>query len=95
MQPSSKREGFVTVPDITWDDVGALENVREELSIAILVSRGRCHKRRGAINGRIVVHKSGFSVVYPAEVFPNGSCRGVVYALNRLVFWLQCCHRLL
>ncbi|CAK8672661.1 nuclear valosin-containing protein-like [Clavelina lepadiformis] len=36
VQPSAKREGFATVPGVTWDDVGALESVREELSIAIL-----------------------------------------------------------
>ena len=36
VQPSAKREGFVTVPDVTWADVGALENVREELQLAIL-----------------------------------------------------------
>lgn len=33
--PSSKREGFATVPDTTWRDVGALANVREELEMAI------------------------------------------------------------
>ena len=37
VQPSSKREGFATVPDVTFDDVGALKDVREELSMAILV----------------------------------------------------------
>jgi len=36
VQPSAKREGFATVPDVTWGDVGALENVREELQLAIL-----------------------------------------------------------
>ncbi|XP_074846000.1 nuclear valosin-containing protein-like isoform X2 [Carettochelys insculpta] len=36
VQPSAKREGFVTVPDVTWADVGALEDVREELTMAIL-----------------------------------------------------------
>ena len=36
VQPSAKREGFVTVPDVTWADVGALELVREELQLAIL-----------------------------------------------------------
>jgi len=36
IQPSSKREGFATVPDTTWADIGALEEVREELSIAIV-----------------------------------------------------------
>ncbi|XP_038075303.1 nuclear valosin-containing protein-like isoform X2 [Patiria miniata] len=36
VQPSAKREGFATIPDVTWDDVGALQSVREELSMAIL-----------------------------------------------------------
>jgi ribosome biogenesis ATPase len=36
VQPSSKREGFATVPDVTWADVGALHNTREELHMAIV-----------------------------------------------------------
>ena len=36
VQPSAKREGFATVPNTTWEDVGALEGIREELSMAIL-----------------------------------------------------------
>ena len=36
VQPSSKREGFATVPDVSWEDIGALQNVREELKTAIL-----------------------------------------------------------
>ncbi|XP_070578303.1 nuclear valosin-containing protein-like [Ptychodera flava] len=36
VQPSAKREGFATIPDVTWDDIGALEEVREELTMAIL-----------------------------------------------------------
>ncbi|XP_076598558.1 nuclear valosin-containing protein-like isoform X2 [Chaetodon auriga] len=36
VQPSAKREGFATVPDVTWEDVGALQNIREELTMAIL-----------------------------------------------------------
>ncbi|XP_052782054.1 uncharacterized protein LOC128218422 isoform X2 [Mya arenaria] len=36
VQPSAKREGFATVPDVTWDDIGALKDVREELQLAIL-----------------------------------------------------------
>jgi ribosome biogenesis ATPase len=36
IQPSSKREGFATIPDTTWADIGALENVREELEMAIV-----------------------------------------------------------
>lgn len=38
VQPSAKREGFVTVPDVTWEDVGALQNIREELTMAIVVN---------------------------------------------------------
>ncbi|CAG8438742.1 9729_t:CDS:10, partial [Diversispora eburnea] len=36
VQPSSKREGFATVPDVTWDDIGALKFVRDELRMAIV-----------------------------------------------------------
>ena len=36
IQPSSKREGFATVPETTWADIGALGPVREELLTAIV-----------------------------------------------------------
>ncbi|CAB0038386.1 unnamed protein product [Trichogramma brassicae] len=36
VQPSAKREGFATVPDVTWDDIGSLQHIREELQMAIL-----------------------------------------------------------
>ncbi|XP_022364131.1 nuclear valosin-containing protein-like isoform X2 [Enhydra lutris kenyoni] len=36
VQPSAKREGFVTVPNVTWADIGALEDIQEELTMAIL-----------------------------------------------------------
>lgn len=35
VQPSSKREGFTTVPDVTWADVGALTTARAELRMAL------------------------------------------------------------
>lgn len=38
VQPSAKREGFATVPDVTWDDIGSLQDIREELKLAILVN---------------------------------------------------------
>lgn len=38
VQPSAKREGFATVPDVTWDDVGSLQDIRQELQMAILVN---------------------------------------------------------
>ena len=36
VQPTATREGFAMVPDVTWADVGALEEVREELRLAIV-----------------------------------------------------------
>ncbi|KAG7841450.1 hypothetical protein KL942_001329 [Ogataea angusta] len=36
IQPSAKREGFATIPDVTWSNVGALSNVRVELHMAIV-----------------------------------------------------------
>ncbi|XP_037084734.1 nuclear valosin-containing protein-like [Pollicipes pollicipes] len=36
LQPSSLREGFITVPNVTWADVGALSDVRGELNAEIL-----------------------------------------------------------
>lgn len=36
VQPSSKREGFTTVPDVTWAMVGALQGIRDELRMAIV-----------------------------------------------------------
>ncbi|XP_055336623.1 nuclear valosin-containing protein-like [Paramacrobiotus metropolitanus] len=36
VQPSAKREGFATIPNVCWDDVGALTDIREELELAIV-----------------------------------------------------------
>lgn len=36
VQPSSKREGFATVPGVTWNDIGALQSIREELTLSVL-----------------------------------------------------------
>lgn len=35
-KPCAVREGIVTVPDVTWDDVGSLNQVRKELQLAVL-----------------------------------------------------------
>eukprot|EP00039_Didymoeca_costata_P017025 m.312463 g.312463 ORF g.312463 m.312463 type:complete len:832 (+) comp16484_c0_seq30:3454-5949(+) len=37
VQPSATREGFATVPDISWDDVGALSGPRQELEDAAVL----------------------------------------------------------
>ena len=36
VQPSSTREGFATVPNVTWGDIGALHATRMELHMAIV-----------------------------------------------------------
>jgi ribosome biogenesis ATPase len=36
VQPSAKREGFATIPDVNWSDIGALESIRDELHMAIV-----------------------------------------------------------
>ena len=43
VQPSAKREGFATVPEVSWDDVGALSGPREELEDAIMYDLGLRH----------------------------------------------------
>eukprot|EP00980_Cylindrotheca_fusiformis_P010633 scaffold2366_cov115-Cylindrotheca_fusiformis.AAC.7 len=36
VQPSSKREGFATVPGVSWEEIGALGSIREELALSVL-----------------------------------------------------------
>ncbi|OTB11974.1 hypothetical protein K445DRAFT_321448 [Daldinia sp. EC12] len=36
VQPSSKREGFTTIPDTTWAHIGALYDVRKQLMLSIV-----------------------------------------------------------
>lgn len=36
VQPSSQREGFTTVPNVTWSDLGALKAIREEMRMSIV-----------------------------------------------------------
>jgi len=36
VQPSLIREGFSPIPDVEWEDVGALDLVKEEVDLHIL-----------------------------------------------------------
>lgn len=36
VQPSAKREGFVTVADVSWSDIGALDEIRDELRMSVV-----------------------------------------------------------
>lgn len=31
IQPTAKREGFAVVPDVCWKDIGALNELKDEL----------------------------------------------------------------
>mmetsp|Transcript_35911 Transcript_35911/g.65927 ORF Transcript_35911/g.65927 Transcript_35911/m.65927 type:complete len:749 (+) Transcript_35911:75-2321(+) len=35
VQPSARREGFATIPDVTFEDVGALDDLQQELDAAV------------------------------------------------------------
>ena len=35
VQPSARREGFSTIPDVKWDDVGALQEVQADMDAAV------------------------------------------------------------
>ena len=36
-QPTSKREGFTTIPNVTWDDIGGLKDLREQLLFSVVL----------------------------------------------------------
>eukprot|EP00939_MAST-03C_sp_MAST-3C-sp1_P000397 g397.t1 len=36
VQPTAKREGFACVPNVSWDDVGSLRDIRQELILSIV-----------------------------------------------------------
>lgn len=37
IQPTAKREGFAVVPNVTWDDIGALSDLKHELEICLIL----------------------------------------------------------
>uniref|UniRef100_A0A7S4G498 AAA+ ATPase domain-containing protein n=1 Tax=Eutreptiella gymnastica TaxID=73025 RepID=A0A7S4G498_9EUGL len=57
VQPSTMREGFTTVPSVTWDDVGALEDVKVELinNISKPILRPDVFKAMGCLDNPIGV----------------------------------------
>lgn len=49
VQPSAKREGFATTPDVSWDDVGGLANQRSQLEeqICFPIHEFELHQKLG------------------------------------------------
>ncbi|CAK5081860.1 unnamed protein product [Meloidogyne enterolobii] len=60
VHPSAKREGFATVPDVTWEDIGSLEKIRSELNWSILypIQKPEYFEHFG-LNARPQVNKNG------------------------------------
>ncbi|XP_030489661.2 cell division control protein 48 homolog C-like [Cannabis sativa] len=44
VQPSTRREGFSTIPNVKWEDVGGLDHIRKELD-RYIVSRIKYHEK--------------------------------------------------
>uniref|UniRef100_A0A915NTN5 AAA+ ATPase domain-containing protein n=1 Tax=Meloidogyne floridensis TaxID=298350 RepID=A0A915NTN5_9BILA len=67
VHPSAKREGFATVPDVTWEDIGSLEKIRSELNWSILypIQKPEYFEHFG-LNARPQVNKNGKNIL---EIF--------------------------
>lgn len=82
-QPAAKREGFATVPTTTWDDVGALDDVRAQLQDSILC---RIHDPERALayglstnSGIILVGPPGCGKTLVAKAMANEAGLNFMY----------------
>ncbi|TVU45122.1 hypothetical protein EJB05_04595, partial [Eragrostis curvula] len=61
VQPSLRREGFSSIPDVTWDDVGGLDSLRKEFELCIV----GCIKRPEVYEKFGVSMQAGFLLFGP------------------------------
>lgn len=82
IQPSSKREGFATVPDVTWADVGALKSIRIEMQMAIVqpIKRPELYERLGITSpsGVLLWGPPGCGKTLLAKAVANESCANFI-----------------
>ena len=78
VQPTAKREGFAMAPDVSWEDIGALAAVRDELSLSVrpLIF----HFRTRAF---LVLFGRNFSFVFSRHA-PTCACFACNFELPRL-----------
>eukprot|EP00490_Sorites_sp_Unknown_P019034 CAMPEP_0114661122 /NCGR_PEP_ID=MMETSP0191-20121206/21690_1 /TAXON_ID=126664 /ORGANISM="Sorites sp." /LENGTH=180 /DNA_ID=CAMNT_0001892345 /DNA_START=708 /DNA_END=1251 /DNA_ORIENTATION=+ len=53
IEPSARREGFATIPNVNWDDIGALNDIKKELDMEIC---GRI--KLGGLYGKLGIDNS-------------------------------------
>ncbi|MES1909009.1 MAG: hypothetical protein MHM6MM_001828 [Cercozoa sp. M6MM] len=77
VQPSAKREGFATTPNVSWDDVGALSTLRQEMfrSIVMPIVKRDLYKRMGlrASSGVLLYGPPGCGKTLLAKAVANES----------------------
>jgi ribosome biogenesis ATPase len=82
IQPSSKREGFATVPDTTWADIGALGGVRDELVTAVVepIKNPEIYAKVGitAPTGVLLWGPPGCGKTLLAKAVANESCANFI-----------------
>ncbi|KAG4305066.1 hypothetical protein PORY_001236 [Pneumocystis oryctolagi] len=82
IQPSSKREGFATVPDVTWADVGALKSIRIEMQMAIVqpIKRPELYEKLGITSpsGVLLWGPPGCGKTLLAKAVANESCANFI-----------------
>lgn len=82
IQPSSTREGFATVPNVTWSDIGALHTTRMELHMAIVqpIRRPELFQKLGvdAPCGVLLWGPPGCGKTLLAKAVANESCANFI-----------------
>ena len=76
-EPSATREVFVEIPDVTWDDIGGLESVKEELIQAVTwpLKHSEIYERYGIqpARGILLYGKSGTGKTLLAKALAHES----------------------